>query len=410
MNLFDIALEAEEYVPDHSMDKINNEIFRASLDELITNGEINNLAMEAIDKLLWSLEKDTSDDRDIHDSYEELLELYKSTGYISYNPTQYSTEELEEMSLEKLIDDKKGLLSTLINKFTSALGEEISGIASLPKLFSQYDSEKLKILKSKIENGTMVPRASVSTSAKIGLNKKFGVMYAHGYDVTKNTDGLIEYMDSQVKRVVDDKFYKEVLADVQTVLLGFKEKKELKVDKNSTKMLKNLKIKYDLDIRDKTIYFSLIIRMFAEKLSIVSLSALKKEKDTKSTLSKIFDNTHPVIHTDTISVKDRVKPIVPLPPKEVIKLLDYGIKGEKRIGKAVSMVKRDYGNNLLRKILDYVASKLLSIVPILPLLYSIRVGRFSNNVANHLLILLRDMINYDKLIIQYINATYEIKK
>ena len=137
---------------------------------------------------------------------------------------------------------------------------------------------------------------------------------------------------------------------------------------------------------------SLIMRMFSSRLSLVSLANVEGE---------IFEQ-----HVDIVDLKYENQKIVPLPPKEAIKLLKFGIDKKKDIRKAITMTKKNYFGSsmvmgIIEDILNNISMGMLSIVPFLKLIH---------NFPPYIMDKLYSFTRYDDIIIEIIELSYKEKE
>ena len=376
-------------------------------ENLISNlGKIE-LSIEAETKLNISLERDKKDDRDKHLSLEEFLEVAEMVEYESdflEKLDMLSNEDMEaSLTLENIVEEKQTLgtkLKKFLDRQIAALTEDLHSLVALGSLLKKYNTNKLEYLKDKIANGELVPKNYITMSDQTRLNKKLGIFYAMGYDLKTSTKGLIEFLNYPIDLVVKDKLYHETIRYVYDNLVQSKSNEvNLKKSDASIKILDKFKsIKFNSNVRD--IKVVVLVKYLSNEISLVSITQTN-DKGTD-------------IHTDIVPAKMQ-KDINPLDKNEVLKLIDFGISNKDRISELSSITK----NQLLREIIKSIRSQLAtSFYNFIFSIFSFRrrlrqvflADRFYANMWRHLLILNKEVLTYDKLIIDYINSTYERKE
>lgn len=363
-----------------------------------------NLSIIALESSILKDKKE--ENRDIYTSLEEYKTIANDLGYENPFLSSLTHENYLTLSFESVFKEKEDFLSRLnkLNKmFRARFTESLQGLVSIFSLFSDYNTNKLNLIKEQIKNGTLIPRDKNEIDEKI--NKKFGVMYAFGYDVEKSTKGLIEYMQLPIDNINKNNFYTDKIKNIQQSLMLLKDGKEITKDKEAGKLFSKLKgFKSDYDFNSDDFKTGFIMKMFSDELSLMSIARNKPSNKGNRFIDRMV-----AVHADIYTIeKQTYKDINPLSKEEVIKLIDFGISVQPEINKALSTIKYSILSTFLKQIVNAIADS-VNIVPGQNGLYHVLVGRFADNLMTHILILSKDLVKYDKLIIDYINATYKKK-
>ena len=380
----------------------------ASHDEIIQQSELLDDAYVAVENLELSLMKDKEGGRDAKMSLEEYLDV---CDFVGYEQSGLSLEDIDNISLEGIVIQKKGLLGeigAIIKKLGYSMAEGYKALTAMPKLLSQYNSAKLEDIKDKVLSGVLVPNTNIDSKKMNRFNNKLSIFHAFGYSANKTSKDLITYLNFNVENITKNKFYENIISTVHKSLIVISEGKDIPKDKMTSKLFGNLKnVKWKIDPKSDDFKFGIIMDMFSSSLSMVSIA--------KHTACKNMTNRDVcaiAFASDVIKLNNnRVEEITALDQKELMKLIEYGINAESDIAKAVSMTKTQIFKTMGNQVVDNLISLLNVVIPYtgvgLMVLYKIRVARFANNLIKHLLILNKQMINYDKFIIEYVNLTYK---
>lgn len=357
--LFDKVASTEEYAmtaPALSMeDIVEADMAKAQFDEDIEASMLsieNHIEiLDAIIALEESIGLDAMPERDVQASLEEFIIIANNIGYpsklLSDLKTQASVEDFDgnyKVSLEAILEEKKGMMASLQKlgrHFMAEITEEGKQLASLFPRFSKYNIAKLSELKKQVEEGKLVPKKSLDESAQKKLNEKFGVFHAFGNSLN-NVSDIINYLEYPIKHI-NNGFYDKTLKWVYKDMFNFAkgENSKIQKDKESSDFIAGLKnVKFAIDPKSEEFKTGMLISMFGSTVSMSSI--VHKDGKSPTTESDVFK----------VTVKEDIKP---LPKADAIKLLDWGIKSEGDISKAISATKgriiKEYGKPILDAIL-----------------------------------------------------------
>ena len=313
--------------------------------------------------------------------------------------TGYPKEE--NLSTEAIISKKEGattLLSRLWHKVTD-IGDDIMTVFNA---FNGYKVEELEILLVKIKKGELVPRKNIPRVNHLKLQDKFATFFVTGNSL-KNSKDLIAYMDEPVQQLLSGA-YNDFMSKHWKIMWTVQpeDAQQYKsINLNFKKFKMSLKI---VDEEKENILMSFLVKRFYKKLYMYTMykPGRKVSKDEASIFDHVYDNNIDILPIPNKYLED----IKPLPQKEMIELLTYCIKSERDIKTATREAKTlfvKYG------IKNYLAKAITSITAVTAISNALLAARAFNVFVTHLGNVSKDMIYYDKMIIQLVNAMYEKK-
>jgi len=353
-------------------------------------------AFLAIEELVISINKD-NDNRDVELSVEEYKGIASKINYNDSILKTYNDTGDINVSLEDIVAGKQGLIGRikkLILMLKSDITEGFNALYSLTKLLSEYKINKLKMYKEKISSGDMKPNKYIDLEEQKYFNKKMGVFYSFGGNLDKKTDSFIDFLKLPVDNIVKDKFYDNLLDSVLLKLVGMSDAGDMPKDKKSSEFFSNLKgVDFLVDPKSDRFKAGFLMKYFSDEVSMISLVTTKT-----GTLR---------MHSDILPTKNNIT-IKALDKKEVIKLIDFGIKEVDNIRKAQSYTKKEILPSIAKNIVGNITSSILGSFTLgtTSLIYGLTAGRFSSALIKHLLITNKELVRYDNIIIEYINLTY----
>ena len=366
--------------------------------DIMYNGELLSAANEAI-KIL---ENTNFEELSIEDAHTVLETVADETGY-NLNITK------DELSIENIIKEKEGILAKLkkmVKMLTTRISEDISAVGGFLKLLSKYDTSKLKAVKEKIKSGELVPVEKIDTKKADKLMNDLGVFYSLGYDLDGKSKDIIEFLKTPLDKIKGGYYEDTILKLTNGILFSKKQGDQVVKDEIGAKQIAMLKgVDFKVDPKSKDFITGFFVRYLDKNISLFSLV---ERHDRKDPGIGRFD-----INTDMFKATRRGKVSV-FDTKEIIKLIDFGIDSKSDISDAMTKTKKMYADTFMKKtIYSIINNKLAKLIPgygagalMLEFIY----GRYLENLANHLLILNKSFLRYDKLILRIIDVMYEKKK
>jgi len=280
-------------------------------------------------------------------------------------------------------------LNDLYKKLNGYIYKQFKGFSPLVKLTNEYRTTELVKLKKLIEDGVLVPRESIDQTKVTNLNNKLAVFYASGYSLERNGSDLTKFISGMFELTNRSGKYINGIRNMYIKLS--KPDKSLEIPKLSGL----LNVKKTLIGLQSTIERKVKITDF--RLSIIT-------KFISSNVTLLFVSNSPKrgirVHTDTFKVN--TNRIIGTPDNNTtLKLLDAVIKNSsnldgahKNISLAIKLLTRDNTLQLISSIAgENKAHRFL-------------VAKYAEGVTNALINLYIDIVHSDKLVIDYIKATY----
>ncbi|MGE3593366.1 MAG: hypothetical protein AB7G52_12865 [Arcobacter sp.] len=345
---------------------------------------------EAMDIIEADIMLDNISTENIDDSWKEFCKI---TGCI--HDTNLSTEAI--------ISKKEGTTS-LLTRMWHNLTDLKDDIVTVFNTFSGYDSSKLEDMLSDIKTGKLIPKKELGKTDQYRLQDKLATFFVTGNSLKNGSKDLIAYMDEPVENLLKGRYNDFMSKHWKTMWT---------TNPNDAKRYETInldfkKFRMPLKIEDDEknfIIMSFLVKRFYHKLYLYTLyipSGKKEKRGEESWFSHSYLN-----NIDILNIQDKyIEEIKPLDTKSTIDLLEYCIKKEKDISKAISESKKLfylYGvkNNLLKVI--------TGITQITSSAHAVLAGRAFNVFITHLGNVSKDMIYYDKLVLDLIDSMYEKK-
>jgi hypothetical protein len=278
-----------------------------------------------------------------------------------------------------------------------------SNINTVLHSFAGYDVDKVERLIADIESGKLVPRKELNRVAMERLQDKWSPFFVFGNSLSKSQD-IIDYLKEPVDYLLsgayDDFITKHWKIAWSTDSNESKRFKSIQLDLKKLKM--ELKIK---DTQKEDVVISFLIKRFGNKLNMYSLLHTNDlGYEGKSNL----DVKHPFFNNiDILNIPSKyVETIKPLPKEEMLKVLKWLVNENRDIKKATTEAKILFHKYNAK---NFILSAVISVIPHLSIAHQILAGRAFNALITHIGNVSKDMIYYDDLITELVNAMYETK-
>jgi len=349
-------------------------------DYMLANEELNMLNLDIQDKI---------NKIDISITTSELISRDISNESASLVMEMVDYEVSTEANVNVVETFKKNL-STLYNDLNKYIFKQFKSFAPLVKLTTQYKRAELENLKKQIEDGTLVPKKSVDQKKLKVLNNKLGVFYASGYSLKKNANDLATFIDGMYAITNKSGRY------ISGLIMMYNKLSANSVNLDIPKLNGVLNVKKSLNGLSDTAERKIKITDF--RLSIIN-------KYISSNVNILF-----VANAPKRGIRVYVEPykvnlnqsITPPDTKSAIKLLDSVIKNSntlnnvhKNLGFNIKMLTRDNTLQLISSISGENKS------------HRFLIAKYSESVTMSLINLYNDILATDKLVIDYINTTFE---
>lgn len=306
------------------------------------------------------------------------------------------------VSKEAIVSNKEGATS-LLTRFTESFKDIFSNINTVLHTFAGYDVDKVERLINDIESGKLVPRKELNRVAMERLQDKWSPFFVFGNSLSKSQD-IIDYLKEPVDYLLSGA-YDDFITKHWKIVWS--------VDSNDSKRFKSVqldlkKLKMELKIKDaqkEDVVISFLIKRFGSKLNMYSLLHTNDlGYDGKSAL----DVKHPFLNNiDILNIPSKyVETIKPLPKEEMLKVLKWLVSENRDIKKATTEAKVLFHKYNAK---NYVLNVVTSVIPHIGIAHQILAARAFNSLITHIGNVTKDMIYYDDLIIELVNAMYETK-
>lgn len=331
-------------------------------------------------------------DMESDDCINKWYEFCNITGYKSdYN-----------ISKEALVSKKEGATS-LITRFTESFKDMFSNINTVLHTFAGYDVDKVERLMNDIQSGKLVPRKEIARVTMERLQDKWSPFFVFSNSLSKSQD-IINYLKEPVDHLLSGDYDNFITKHWKIAW---------SVDSNESKRFKSIqldlnKLKMQLKIKDaqkEDVVISFLIKRFGSKLNMYSfLHTNDLGYEDKSG----FDVRHPFFNNiDVLNIPSKyVETIKPLPKEEMLKVLKWLVDSNRDIKKAITEAKILFHKyNAKNFLLNVVTSP----IPHIGITHQILAARAFNALITHIGNVSKDMIYYDDLINELVNAMYETK-
>lgn len=307
-----------------------------------------------------------------------------------------------KISKEALVSKKEGTTS-LITRFTEGIMDTFSNINTVLHTFAGYDVDKVERLMNDIESGKLIPRKEINRVTMERLQDKWSPFFVFSNSLSKSQD-IIDYLKEPVDHILSGD-YDDFITKHWKIAWS--------VDSNESKRFKSVqldlkKLKMQLKIKDvqkEDVIISFLIKRFGPKLNMYSfLHTNDLGYEDKSGL----DVKHPFFNNiDILNIPSKyVETIKPLPKEEMLKVLKWLIDSNRDIKKAITEAKILFHKYNAK---NYILNVVTSVTPYVGITHQILAARAFNSLITHIGNVSKDMIYYDDLINELVNAMYETK-
>ena len=324
-------------------------------------------------------------------SLEELISIYDNNQHI--------------LSTEAVVSESEGKTS-FFDRAKQSLIDAKDKVVGVANLFMGYDTAKLEKYLDMLENGTLVPRKTISNKNQEKLKNKLAAFFVLGNSMNNSKD-LIEYMNEPVEQLLSGKY--QDLMSKQFKSLFNPNTRSSKYKYKPTSINVDLsKIKLDLKLNDNQkddILISFLVKRFYHKLYLYTL--VVSDDISIDEGFEWFDHKF-LNNVDIVEIQDKYIDDITVWDKSSVKdLLTYGIKKSRDIKSAVDKSKLIFVGYEVK---SYFQGILLGLSgPLVGGLYLL-FGRFTGNLTAHTANVMKEIIWYDKLILDIIDAMYEKTK
>lgn len=307
------------------------------------------------------------------------------------------------ISKEAIVSKKEGTTGLLTRMFNSVV-DTITDINTVLHTFAGFNISEIESLKEDLEKGNLVPRKEMPRIKKEKLQDQLASFFVLGNSLNKGTDDLIEYMKEPVDNLISGK-YEDFISKHWKIMWNTdankaKEYAGLRLDLSNLKM--ELKIS---NSQKEDILISFLVKRFSSKLYMYSLF---RSDDLSYKDRENIDFSNP--YNDNIDILDipskYIEDIKILDKKEIIKLLDWAIKENRDIIKAITESKVLFHKYNTKA---YLLNIVTSLNPTVSVMHQLMGGRMLKSLITHIGNVSRDIIYYDKLIRDLVYAMYERK-
>jgi len=283
----------------------------------------------------------------------------------------------------------KSRLTEIQDSLGSIATKKFKKFQPLVNKLDEYNTTKLEELKAKIENGELVPRATLDPKKVDALNKKLSVFHATGYDLN-NAKGITSYIDGLASMAKRGSAYFKGLDKTLDRLLVYKSESEVK------KMSGVLNVKYNLKGVNATVNNKIVITDY--RVSIINKWIASR---VELVVIKYSMRTGLKVSTEAY-INNLNKPIGIPTDKELVKLLEVGLSHNGILTNAYS--------GISRMIKLWSAKRITNILKVNDNSNRFLIAKFIEKTVYSLINLYNDLATMDDLIIQYINLVTEKPK
>lgn len=335
----------------------------------------------------------------------EDLNVSRELLTIELDNVLLQNNNLNVLSTEAIVSEDEGKTS-FFDRAKQSLIDAKDKLVGVTNLFMGYDTRKLEEYLEMLNQGMLVPRKQISNKNQDKLKNKLAAFFVMGNSIRDSKD-LIDYMNEPVENFLSGK-YQDLMSKQFKSLFNPNTRSSKYKYKPTSINVDLTKFKMDLKLNDNQkddIIISFLVKRFYHKLYLYTLIVtddLSSEKGFEWFDHKFLNNV------DIIDIQDKyLEDIVVWDKEDVKALLNWGIKKNRDIKSAVDKSKIIFmGYNIkayFQNILYGLAGPLATGVYLL-------FGRFTDNLTSHTANVMKEIIWYDKLILDIIDAMYEKTK